>query len=150
MTKILNMDSNTLFDLTSAIAACAWALMIFTPRWKYTQRAIQTIAIPGVLSVFYLGIVITHFSTGLPDFSSLREIRVLFSNDYMLLPGWIHYLSFDLVIGSWILTKSQAQGFSHWLVAPVLLLTFMMGPVGLLAFFILYYLKIREWPLITN
>ena len=150
MTKILNMDSNTLFDLASAIAASAWALMIFTPKWKYTQRAIQTMAVPAVLSIFYLGIVITHFSGGLPDFSSLEEIRALFSNDYMLLAGWIHYLSFDLVLGSWILARSQAQKFSHWLVAPVLLLTFMMGPVGLLAFFTLHYLKVRKWPLLTK
>ncbi len=63
--------------------------------------------------------------------------RLLFSNRWVLLAGWIHYLCFDLFIGSWQVRDAAANNISHWLVIPCLFLTFMFGPVGLLLYFAL-------------
>ena len=61
----------------------------------------------------------------------------------LLLAGWIHYLCFDLFIGSWEVRDAKAQGISHWLVIPCLFLTFMFGPVGLLLYFALRAVRTR-------
>jgi hypothetical protein len=38
-------------------------------------------------------------------FSTLAGVAVLFSNPWLLLAGWVHYLAFDLLIGSWEVGK---------------------------------------------
>jgi len=52
-----------------------------------------------------------------------------------LVAGWIHYLAFDLFVGLWIATEADKAGISRWLQAPILVATFMFGPIGLLLFF---------------
>jgi hypothetical protein len=63
---------------------------------------------------------------------------------WALLAGWTHYLAFDLFIGGWEVRDAQRRGISHLLVVPALILTFLVGPAGLLL-----YLAIRRlvpWP----
>ncbi len=59
--------------------------------------------------------------------------------DALLLAGWIHYLAFDLFVGSWEVSDAHAQGIHHLLLVPCLLATFMVGPAGLALYFILKY-----------
>ena len=77
-------------------------------------------------------------------FGTLSDVALLFSNRWVLLAGWIHYLCFDLFIGSWQVRDSRAHGISHWLVIPCLFFTFMFGPVGLLLYFALRTARIRK------
>jgi hypothetical protein len=50
------------------------------------------------------------------------------------LAGWVHYLAFDLLIGSWIAREADKLGLSRVIQAPILLATFMFGPLGYLLF----------------
>jgi hypothetical protein len=67
-------------------------------------------------------------------FNSIPEVRQLFTDDGVLLAGWLHYLAFDLLIGFFIIKSAQEKAISHWLVIPCLVLTFMFGPCGFLLF----------------
>ena len=58
----------------------------------------------------------------------------LFSNPWLLLAGWIHYLAFDLFVGTWMVRDSLERRVPRLLVAPCLLLTFLFGPAGFLAY----------------
>ena len=78
----------------------------------------------------YVAFVASVFGVEGGGFGSLQEVKTLFSVDGAVVAGWVHYLAFDLLIGSWELKDSQSRGISHWLVIPCMLLTFMMGPVG--------------------
>ena len=49
-----------------------------------------------------------------------------------MLAGWLHYLAFDLLIGIDIARRSDRLGLSRLLQAPLLLTTFMFGPLGYL------------------
>ena len=69
------------------------------------------------------------------DFNSLAGVRGLFQSDRLLLAGWIHYLAFDLFIGSWEVRDARRLGIPHLLVVPCLLCTLMAGPVGLALYF---------------
>lgn len=63
-------------------------------------------------------------------FSSLSSVALLFQNRGMLLAGWVHYLAFDLFVGSWEVRDSRAAEIRHYLIVPCLLLTFLFGPAG--------------------
>ena len=71
-------------------------------------------------------------------FGSLAEVSAMCSNPYALAAGWLHYLAFDLFVGAWEVFDSQKNNVAHWYVVPCLLLTLMLGPVGLAL-----YLSIR-------
>ena len=95
---------------------------------------------PLLLGAVYLGGMIWaamgHGAEG-GGFSSIDGVRTLFSSDIGMIIGWTHYLVFDLFVGAWEARDAQRRGFSHWLLTPCLLLTFMLGPVGLLLYLVL-------------
>ena len=128
------MSAEGLFSLASALVVPGWALLVFAPRWKWTERVMAVNLLPLLLAVFYLVLVVTRFFGAEGGFGSLAEVRRLFGDDYMLLAGWIHYLAFDLFIGAWEVRDARRLGVPHLLVAPCLVLTFLFGPIGLLAY----------------
>ncbi len=64
-------------------------------------------------------------------FGTLEQVATLFRSPGLLLAGWIHFLAFDLFIGRWIVDDALARGLPRPAVLPSLLLTFLLGPVGL-------------------
>jgi hypothetical protein len=76
-----------------------------------------------------------HWGQTQGGFGTLDGVAALFSNKWLLLAGWIHYLAFDLFIGSWETRDAQSLGISHFIVIPCLVLTNMFGPAGLLLYF---------------
>jgi hypothetical protein len=68
------------------------------------------------------------------NFSTLAGVSALFANPWLLLAGWLHYLAFDLLIGTWEARDSVARGVPRWLLIPCLFLTLMFGPMGWLLY----------------
>jgi len=85
----------------------------------------------------------SHFATAPADagFGTLDAVASLFTIRGLLLAGWIHYLAFDLFVGSWEVSDARANGIHHLLVVPCLLATFMAGPVGLVLYFAIKYVS---------
>jgi len=54
-----------------------------------------------------------------------------------LLAGWVHYLAFDLFVGSWISIQADKIGISRLLQAPILVATFLFGPLGFVIFWVM-------------
>jgi hypothetical protein len=67
-------------------------------------------------------------------YGSLEDVGKLFANSWLLLAGWVHYLAFDLAIGSVIARRTADQGLPRFILVPILPLTFLFGPIGFLAF----------------
>ena len=131
------MSPEQLFSVCSLLVLPGWLLLVFLPRWKWTARLVCPVLIPLLLALVYLWIVVTTFWKTPGDFNSLAGVSQLFQSQWALLAGWIHYLAFDLFIGSWEVRDAQRTGVHHLLVVPCLLLTFLFGPVGLLLYFAL-------------
>jgi hypothetical protein len=104
--------------------------------WAPQVRRITGRWLPLALAVVYLAMLATHWR-GQGGFGSIAEVRALFDVPGALVAGWVHYLAFDLFVGSWIAERASALQLPHALLVPVLLLTFMFGPLGLLAFAVL-------------
>ena len=128
-----------IFSICSALAMVGWLLLILLPRHR-VAHLVASVAIPIVIALVYLVLIAQYFGSADGGFGSLDQVSRLFANPALLLAGWVHYLAFDLFIGAWEVRDAQRHRVPHALVIPCLLLTFMLGPIGLLAYFAL-----RTW-----
>jgi hypothetical protein len=131
------MNAETIFSIANLTAVAGWILLLFAPRWNWTRKIVISGAISLLLSVGYSILVVLFFGRAEGGFGSLADVMKLFTNQWALLAGWIHYLAFDLFVGSWEVKDAQERGISHWFVAPCLILTFLLGPIGFLLYHIL-------------
>lgn len=147
------MNAETLFSICNLTAMIGWILLVLAPRWRWTSRLVLSGGISLLLAAVYLVLIATTFGKAEGGFGTLADVMKLFSNPWVALAGWVHYLVFDLFVGSWEVRDAQSRGISHWLVIPCLLLTFLLGPIG----FLLYHAVRRvtkpksvEGNLLTN
>ena len=138
------MTPEIIFTLCSNLAILGWIIMAVAPRWKYTHYLVTSGVVSFLLGGVYCWIMVTTFGEGEGNFSSLQGVMQLFQNPNAVLAGWIHYLAFDLFIGAWILKNSQQHGIHHVLILPVLFLTLMFGPIGLISYLILRAIKTKK------
>jgi hypothetical protein len=132
------MTAEQLFSILNLITIAAWLPLIFLPRVRWTATVVPLL-VPFVLAVIYVVLIAATLARSEGGFSSLAAVRALFDNSWALLAGWTHYLAFDLFIGGWEVRDAQRCGIPHLLIVPVLVLTFFLGPAGLMA-----YLAIRQ------
>ncbi len=143
------MSSEAVFSICSTVVLPGWLLLMVLPRWKWTARLISSVVIPSLLGLVYLYLVVTQFGKTAGGFGSLSEVQQLFQNPAMLLAGWIHYLAFDLFIGSWEVRDAQRLGLNHLLVIPCLALTFLFGPIGL-GLYLILRLALKKQAVLEN
>lgn len=137
------MNAEIIFSIASLTAMAGWILLIFLPRWKGTRAIVLTGGIPILIAIAYLVLIVMFFGAADGGFDSLENVMKLFTNRWAALAGWLHFLAFDLFIGAWEVKDSHEKGISHLLVIPCLVFTFMLGPIGLLLYFVIR--SIKEW-----
>ncbi len=128
------MTPEQLFAISTRAVLPGWLLLVFLPRWRWTARLVGGVVLPGLLGLLYLWLIVAHWGESDGGFDSLAGVAALFESPWLLLAGWVHYLAFDLFVGAWEVRDAQRLGIHHLLVVPCLLLTFLFGPVGLLAY----------------
>jgi hypothetical protein len=128
------MELEQIFSMASLLAMAGWLLLIILPKNQIAQL-LSGLVLPLVLSGGYLLLIAQYFQGAEGGFGSLADVRALFAKDEVLLAGWIHYLAFDLFIGAWESRDAQRNGLPHLVVIPCLIMTFMLGPIGLLFYF---------------
>jgi Domain of unknown function (DUF4281) len=138
------MNSEAIFSIVNTQALVSWIVLLVAPRWKFTRKIIISGAVPLLLSTAYLVLIITTFGKADGGFDTLANVMKLFTNEWAALGGWIHYLAFDLFVGSWEVKDSQEKGISHWFVVPCLIFTFLLGPIGFLMYHILRFFLVKE------
>ena len=127
--------NDQLFGWAGQAAMLGWLILLFLPRRWPALTAIPRFIIPFGLSLLYAGLAMAHFFTVEGGgYGSLEEVGALLGKEEMLLAGWVHYLAFDLFIGGWIAVEADKVGVNRLIQAPILILTFMFGPVGLALF----------------
>lgn len=136
------MDWNGVFSGVNLAALVAWALLILAPRWPALLSALLYLVIGG-LCALYAVLLISVLSGFIPagnggaDFTTIEGVRSIFGSDVGVVIGWTHYLAFDLFVGLWIARDADAKFFSRWIQAPILIATFMAGPLGLVIWLII-------------
>ena len=140
------MTTELLFSLLNLSVMPAWALLILAPKWSVTEKLVHSMLYPVGLGLFYatcMGVAMIGGVTGNVafegdvSFTTLEGVRNIFGNDMGVLIGWAHYLVFDLFAGAWEARDARRRGFNHFILIPCLLLTFMLGPIGLALYLVL-------------
>ncbi len=144
---------DSLFGIANIWAMVCWAALILLPRGAFVQSAIFYAGI-GLLCLTY-AVLLVLLMTGTLDgnavegagnsnFQTIEGVRGLFMSDGGVTVGWIHYLALDLFAGLWIAKDADQKGFSRLIQAPVLLLTFVAGPAGLLLWLVIRESRARK------
>ena len=128
------MSADQIFSVANTVALCGWLLLIVLPGKPRISQVVSGVAIPAAFAVLYTAIIVVHFPGSDGGFSSLSEVALLFSNPWLLLAGWVHYLAFDLLVGSWEVRDARERRINHLFVVPCLILTFLFGPAGWLLY----------------
>jgi hypothetical protein len=137
------MTAEQVFFIANLIAVAGWLLLIVAGRTRWVSSLVTGIVLPLLFALLYSFLVAAHWGEKTGGFGTLAQVRTLFSNDWLLLAGWVHYLAFDLFIGSWQVRDARKHGIPHLLLVPGLILTFMFGPIGLLLYCIVRLVRIR-------
>lgn len=130
------LEPDPVFQTANAAALLAWVALAASPGhapWAARVRRATGRWLPLALSVLYVAMLLEHWPAQ-GGFGSVAEVQTLFMVPGALVAGWVHYLAFDLFVGSWIAERAAALKMHHAMLLPVLLLTFLFGPAGWLAF----------------
>lgn len=131
-------NADTVFRIANLIVVAGWLVLALSPLRRGAAIAFARIAAALVCGI-YLTLLVRGLimGPGMPDgagFGSLDGVVALLSRPESILAAWVHFLAFDLFIGSWQAEDAPKAGVPHWLLLPCLLLTFLAGPVGLLLY----------------
>ena len=141
------MSSDDFYWYASILIFIPWAILIFAPNWRFTEpiafgAAIVLLLAAAIFTFLYL----TSPEEG-ANFFSFDGFKNLFRSKEMLLTGWLNYLSFCLLVGTWQTHDARQLQIGHIVVIPSLLLTMLTGPAGLLLYLVLRFFKTRKWEL---
>jgi hypothetical protein len=130
------MTPDSSFSLFNQLALVGWILLAagVLLRLAWLADAVAGRLIPSILGVVYVVLIIKFWATAQGGFSSLQAVKSLFQSDWLLLAGWVHYLAFDLFVGAWIARTTVQSQLSRLVLVPILPLTLLFGPAGLVAF----------------
>lgn len=137
---------DTAFNAANLLSMACWATLILASRGEISRTLVfyggvglLCLAYAVLLVGFLSGLIDPGAGEGSGDFTSIAGVRGFFASDGGVVVGWVHYLALDLFTGLWISRDADAKRFSRWWQAPVLVLTWLAGPLGLLL-----WLAIRE------
>ena len=129
--------------MAGALAAVGWLFLLIVPKRPLAVH-VAGVFLPLLLALLYLYFIATNISGAEGGFGSLADVATLFQKKELLLAGWIHYLAFDLFIGAWEIRDSQRHQIPHLVMIPCLVMTFMLGPIGLLFYFAIRTAKTKN------
>ena len=126
-----------------------WLILIFFPQSKICKIFAQSIFPIIVFSLIY-GYLIYKFFLDNYDFLgnftlylSFSNLLSLFEEKYFLILFWIHFVSINLFVGGWIVRDSQKLLIGKILVAIPLIITYLIGPLGIFIYWLvrIFYAK---------
>ena len=126
-----------------------WFVLVVFPKSQICRVFIASIFPIFILSLAYTYLLYLAYLDGydfLQNFKlylGLREVYNLFENQSFLILFWVHFLAMNLFCGGWIVKDSQMFGMNKFLVSLPLIIIYLIGPIGLTAYWIIriFYAK---------
>ncbi|MDF5724091.1 MAG: ABA4-like family protein [Rhizonema sp. PD37] len=144
------MTISLIFNIANLFVLPFWLLMIFLPKWKVTQRVMESYIPFVLLAVVYsylFVISITPENAQALSNPQLADIAKFFSDEKAAVTGWIHFLVMDLFVGRYIYLQGQKTGI--WTIHSLALSLF-AGPLGLLSHILTCWITQTFFPRSTN
>jgi hypothetical protein len=129
------MWPDAVFQAGSALALSGWLLLVSGDRWPNAQRVWAATLVPLLLAAAYAAIFPALYVGAPGGYGSIDEVLALLNADRRIaLAAWLHYLAFDLLVGSMIVREARSLDIAAPWRVPALALTFLFGPAGWLWF----------------
>ena len=141
------MSPESFFLLMNVLAGIGWlALIVLSRYWKFTDKFVIGVVIT-LLALLYTYFNFGHIAEvgGPASFMTFDGVLKVFSNPWLVNAGWAHIMAFDLLGGIWIKNNAAKNGISFWIVIPILLVTIMLAPLGLLIYQIVRWIKTKQF-----
>ncbi|MEM8885911.1 MAG: ABA4-like family protein [Planctomycetota bacterium] len=127
------------FDLAGLPLLIFWLLIVLLPKWSWTDRIYRTKLPMLYLAVLYGAVVVYGLIVDPAPFATLLDpdlpsVQALLGSEIGASAGWIHFLCFDLLVGTIIWRAALERGHSFLWVSPLLVLTLLLAPLGWLFF----------------
>jgi hypothetical protein len=118
------------------LVAPFWGLMVVAPTWRVTERVVDSPLIAAPAALLYLLVLGPRFAAVLGGVlsPSLAGMQSLLATGAGTTLAWAHFLAFDLFVGRWIYRDARRRGLPWPVVAPLLVVTLLLGPVGFLGY----------------
>ena len=119
-----------------------WFILIFFPQSRFCSYLITSIFPFIIFSAIYIYLIYYFLTSGYDFFGNfnlylgIEELLILFSDKSFLIIFWVHFLAINLFCGSWIVRDSQKLMISKTLVFIPLTLTYFVGPLGILIYWV--------------
>ncbi len=126
-----------------------WFVLIMFPQSHLSRIFVTSIFPIFILSGVYIFILYKSYLIGY-DFDGnftlylgLDELSRLFEDHLYIMIFWTHFIAINLFIGGWIVKDSQKFSINKVLLALPLILTYLIGPLGLFLYWIIriFYAK---------
>ena len=126
-----------------------WLMLIIIPNSKVTQIFINSVILPLILSTAYVYVIYQSVLLDEPIFDifklylSLDNLYTVFATESFLLVFWLHFLTLNLFLGSWVSRDGIKHNISRSLVFFPLILIYFTGPLGLVLYWLIriFYAK---------
>ena len=126
-----------------------WFILIVFPQSHLSRIFVTSIFPFLILSGVYIFILYKSYLIGY-DFDGnfslylgLSELSRLFEDHLYIMIFWTHFIAINLFIGGWIVKDSQKFSINKVLMAVPLIVTYLIGPIGLFLYWIIriFYAK---------
>ena len=126
-----------------------WFILIVFPQSHLSRIFVTSIFPFLILSGVYIFVLYKSYLIGY-DFDGnfslylgLSELSRLFEDHLYIMIFWTHFIAINLFIGGWIVKDSQKFAINKVLMAVPLIVTYLIGPIGLFFYWIIriFYAK---------
>ena len=120
-----------------------WLILLFFPQSKICGIFVTSIFPFLVLGSLYIYLLYYFYNSGYEFNENFRlylgffDLRDLFENEAFLILFWVHFLAINLFCGSWITRDGQKLFISKYLIFFPLILSYFIGPVGILLYWLI-------------
>ena len=120
-----------------------WLILLFFPQSKICGIFVTSIFPFLVLALLYVYLLYYFYNSGYNFIENFNlyfgffELRNLFENEAFLILFWGHFISINLFCGAWITRDSQKLFISKYLIFFPIMLTYFVGPMGLLIYWLI-------------
>ena len=126
-----------------------WLTLIFFPQSNFTKYFVTSIFPIILLGGSYIFVLYKaylnayDFDSNFELYLSISNLSNLFTSNTFLMLFWIHFVSINLFVGGWIVRDSQRLLIGKILVAVPLVITYLIGPLGIFIYWLIriFYAK---------
>ena len=120
-----------------------WLILIFFPQSNLSRYFVTSFFPIFVLAGTYIFVLYKSylnsydFINNFNLYFGIENVLDLFSNKTFLILFWIHFISINLFVGGWIVKDSQKFMINKVLISLPLIITYFIGPIGLLIYWLI-------------